>query len=80
MENEASRPAPARPAGGWLARLRRELRGHLVAYGVLAAFVLIGPLLVHRIFPDVSPLLGLVGGLVFGVYAALCAVPDRFFE
>ena len=31
------------------------------------------------IFPEASPWLGLGGGLVFGVYAALCAVPDKFF-
>ena len=61
-------------------RLRAEVRRHALAYGILLAFLVIGPVLVHLIFPDVSPLLGVVGGLAFGLYAALSAVPDRFFE
>lgn len=63
-----------------LARLREEVRRHAIAYGVVAAFLLIGPLLVYLIFPNASPLLGLIGGLAFGIYAALSAVPDRFLE
>ena len=63
-----------------LARLGRELRRHRFAYGVVAAFVIAGPFAVWMIFPEASPLLGIVGGLVFGVYAALCAVPDKFME
>jgi hypothetical protein len=72
-------PTPtAKP--GVFERLRAEVRRHALAYGILLAFLVIGPVLVHLIFPDVSPLLGVVGGLAFGVYAALSAVPDRFFE
>jgi len=78
-------PTPAPPSqdatrGGPLARLRAEMRRHWLAYSILAAFLAIGPILVHLIFPGVSPLLGLVGGLAFGVYAALAAIPDRFYE
>lgn len=74
-------PAAVEPARrALLARLRAEVRRHAIAYGVMAAFVVIGPLLVYLIFPEASPLLGLVGGLAFGVYAALAAVPDRFYE
>lgn len=80
MPTDASPPEGAAPRDGLLARLRAELRRHWIAYSVLAAFLAIGPILVHLIFPEVSPLLGLVGGLAFGVYAALAAVPDRFFE
>lgn len=69
-------PEPA----GWRARLRAELRRHAIGYGVLLAFVLLGPLLVHLIFPEAPLLLGVVGGFAFGVYAAVSAVPDRFFE
>ena len=69
-------PAPRGP----VARLRAELRRHAIGYGVLLAFVLLGPLLVYLIFPDASPLLGVVGGLAFGIYAAISAVPDRFYE
>lgn len=65
---------------GWLARLRAELRRHAIGYGVLLAFMLLGPLLVHLIFPEAPLLLGVVGGFAFGVYAAVSAVPDRFFE
>lgn len=62
-----------------LAAMGRELREHAFAYGVVAAFLVAGPVAVAMIFPEASPLLGLLGGLVFGVYAALCAVPDKFF-
>lgn len=63
-----------------LAAIGRELRDHAFAYGVVAAFLVAGPVAVAMIFPEASPWLGLVGGLVFGVYAALCAVPDKFFR
>ncbi len=72
---------PERPkARGVLAVIGRELRDHAFAYGVVAAFLVAGPVAVAMIFPEASPWLGLVGGLVFGVYAALCAVPDKFFR
>jgi hypothetical protein len=70
------RGAPAR----WLAALRGELRTHAVAYTILALFAATGPFVVSWMFPDVSPWVGVVGGLALGVYAALCAVPDRFYE
>lgn len=86
-EGRTTSPQPVPPASdassappGPLARLRAELRRHAIGYGVLLAFALLGPLLVHLIFPDASLLLGLVGGLAFGVYAAISAVPDRFYE
>lgn len=60
--------------------MRAEVRRHGIAYAVVAAFLVIGPVLVYLIFPGVSPLLGVVGGIPFGIYAALCAVPDRFLE
>ncbi len=74
-------PAPAPPSGlrRAFASVARELREHAFAYGVVAVFLAAGPLAVAMIFPEASPLLGLVGGLVFGVYAALCAVPGKFF-
>jgi hypothetical protein len=79
LEPDLPRSEPA-PRRGWLTALRAELRRHAIAYAVVAAFMIIGPLLVYMIFPDASPLLGLVGGLAFGVYAAISAVPDRFYE
>lgn len=75
-------PAPTPPPPGLrraFASVARELREHAFAYGVVAVFLAAGPLAVAMIFPEASPLLGLVGGLVFGVYAALCAVPGKFF-
>ena len=60
------------------ARVGRELRRHRIAYAVLAAFVLAGPLVTHWIFPEASPWIGVVGGVAFGVWAAACAVPDQF--
>jgi hypothetical protein len=81
LPHEPDRSAPETPARrGLLGRLREELRRHAIGYAVVAAFTLIGPLLVYIIFPDASPLLGVLGGLAFGVYAALAAVPDRFLE
>jgi hypothetical protein len=60
------------------ARIGRELRRHRLAYAVLLAFVLAGPLVTHMIFPEASPWIGVVGGFAFGVWAATCAVPDQF--
>ncbi len=78
VDREASRPRSTlrRLVGA----IGRELRDHAFAYGVVAAFLVAGPIAVAMIFPEASPWLGLVGGLVFGVYAALCAVPDKFFR
>jgi hypothetical protein len=80
MPEETSRPPEAEAPRGLRQRLGAELRRHAIGYGVLLAFVLLGPVLVYLIFPDASPLLGVVGGLAFGIYAAISAVPDRFYE
>ena len=61
-----------------LERLRRELRDHPFGYTVLALFVVAGPLLAPLIFPQAPPAVAVVGGLAFGAYAALCAVPQKF--
>ena len=71
---------PPRRIAGFVAGVGRELRAHAVAYSVLAFFAAAGPLLVSWIFPGVTPWAGVVGGLAFGIYAALCAMPGRFFE
>jgi hypothetical protein len=55
-----------------------EIRSHPFGYGVLAVALLIGPFLIMMIFPEVTPLQAVVGGIAFGVYAALCAVPQKF--
>jgi hypothetical protein len=79
-EDAESAKRPSGLAGRWLAALRHELRTHAVAYVVLAGFAATGPLVVWWIFPGVTPWVGVVGGLALGIYAALCAVPDRFYE
>jgi hypothetical protein len=58
--------------------LGREVKSHPFGYSVLAAFILGGPILVMMIFPEAPPAVVVVGGLAFGVYAALCAVPQKF--
>ena len=62
----------------WKDALVAEVRSHPFGYGVLAVALLIGPFLIMMIFPEVSPLQAVVGGVAFGVYAALCAVPQKF--
>jgi len=59
-------------------RLRSEVRSRPMAYGVLAVFVLAGPVVARLLFPEAPPAVGIVGGLVFGAYAAMCAVPQKF--
>ena len=63
---------------GWLSALRFELRTHAFGYSVLGAFVLVGPIATHFMFPDAPAGAGVVGGFAFGIYAALCAVPGKF--
>ncbi|MEM7409359.1 MAG: hypothetical protein AAF430_03885 [Myxococcota bacterium] len=60
--------------------IRREWQNHRYGYGIILAFVAAGPLVVHFLFEDVTPWVGVFGGMAFGVYAALCAVPDKFYE
>jgi hypothetical protein len=82
MASEPTR-AERRPRGAparCLAALRRELRTHALAYSILALFAAAGPFVVAWLFPGVTPWVGVVGGLALGIYAALCAVPDRFYE
>jgi hypothetical protein len=69
-----------RRARGWRAALRREIRRHLFAYVSIAAFMVLGPILTWMIFPEASLLLGIGGGIVFGLFFAFCAVPDKIFE
>ena len=65
-------------AAGHVATVRQEMRSHALGYSVLCAFMLAGPVATHFLFPDAPTGLGLVGGIAFGAYAALCAVPEKF--
>lgn len=62
----------------WRSRLAHEFRTHPFGYIVLGIFVVAGPLLAPLIFPQAPPAVAIVGGLAFGAYAALCAVPQKF--
>lgn len=62
----------------WTEALRREIRTHAFGYGVLAVALVAGPILLRMIFPEVTVIQSIVGGLAFGVYLALCAVPQKF--
>ena len=62
----------------WRQTLVREVKSRPFGYSVLAAFVVGGPFIAVMIFPEALPSVAVVGGLAFGVYAALCAVPQKF--
>jgi hypothetical protein len=62
----------------WKETLVREVRTHPFGYTVLALFVAAGPMVAPFLFPQASPGVAVVGGLAFGLYAALCAVPQKF--
>ena len=62
----------------WKESLIHEVRTHPFGYVVLGLFVLAGPLLAPLVFPQAPPAVAAVGGLAFGLYAALCAVPQKF--
>jgi hypothetical protein len=59
-------------------RLLAEVKNHPFGYTVLAIFVVAGPIGAPFLFPQAPPAAAIVGGLAFGVYAALSAVPQKF--
>lgn len=64
--------------GGFKAALARELRARPFGYMVLLLFVLAGPIGAAFLFPQAPVGVAIFGGLAFGIYAALCAVPQKF--
>jgi hypothetical protein len=62
----------------WKEALVHEVRTHPFGYVVLGLFVVAGPILAPMLFPQAPPAAAAVGGLAFGLYAALCAVPQKF--
>lgn len=58
--------------------LLAEVKNHTFGYAVLAIFVVAGPIAAPFLFPQAPPAAAIAGGLAFGVYAALCAVPQKF--
>ena len=65
-------------ARSWPAAIAGELREHAVPYAVLLAFMIAGPVVTHFIFPGAPRGAGLFGGMAFGAYAAISAMPGRF--
>ena len=61
-----------------LQRIINEVKGRPFAYSVLAVSLVAGPILAVMIFPQAPPAAAAIGGLLFGVYGALCAVPQKF--
>jgi len=59
-------------------RLLLEVKNHPFGYSVLAIFLVAGPIAAPFLFPQAPPAAAIVGGLAFGVYAALSAVPQKF--
>jgi len=76
--DDAHSPEEARAARSWPAAIAEELREHPMAYAVLVAFVVAGPIVTHVLFPDAPRGVGFVGGAALGAYAALSAMPGRF--
>jgi hypothetical protein len=68
----------AAPNSSLRQRIARELRTHPFGYIVLAVGLVFGPILAVMIFPEAPPGAAAVGGLAFGVWAALSTVPQKF--
>ncbi len=76
---EADERAGVEPSSGdWKQKLFREIRTHPFGYSVLVVFIVAGPVLAPMLFPQAPPAAAAAGGLAFGIYAALCAVPQKF--
>lgn len=65
-------------AARWKRSLIREVASHPFGYSVLAVALVTGPILLRMIFPEITLVQAIVGGIAFGVYLALCAVPQKF--
>lgn len=55
-----------------------EVRARPLSYLLMAAFLVGGPVAAHFLFPQAPFGVGIVGGLAFGIYAALCTAPQKF--
>lgn len=76
MESEAEVPRIGKRS--WRERIVEEAKSRPFAWGVFAAFVVAGPLVVSWLFPEAPTLVAVVGGAIFGGYCALNAVPQKF--
>jgi hypothetical protein len=63
-----------------LAKIVDELRRHRVGYLVVGGFAAAGPFATAYLFPEASLGVSVFGGVLFGSYAGLCAVPEKFLD
>ena len=78
MTETEEMPRHGETGGDFKSRLVSEIKSRPFGYTVLALFVLAGPFAAPYLFPQAPPAVAVVGGLAFGLYAALCAVPQKF--
>lgn len=76
--SDSASDAPSKERAPFKQRLMAEVKNHPFGYTVLAIFVVAGPIAAPFIFPQAPPAAAIVGGLAFGIYAALSAVPQKF--
>ncbi len=76
--NSADPEIPSIAPKSFKEKLEAEVRSHPFGYGVLAVGLVMGPILLKMIFPEITTLQAVVGGLAFGVYITLSAVPQKF--
>ena len=74
MSVERLKPRPRTLTG----KIAAEVRRHPYAYIVTALFSVGGAFGATLIFPEAPPAAAAFGGFALGLYAALCAVPNKF--
>ena len=57
-----------------------EVRRHPAGYVIIACFAVAGPFVARMVFPEAPDGVGLAGGVFLGIWAALCATPDKLME
>jgi hypothetical protein len=73
-------PAVTGRLAAWRAAAAHEIRTHRITYVAVAAFCVLGPVLVKMVFPEASTPLVVFGGVVLGIHFAFCALADKLFE
>lgn len=71
-------PSPEGPKS-FLARCIAEVKSRPKPYALLAAFIAAGPILTSYLFPEAPLGVHIVGGIAFGIYAGVSAIPQKFF-
>lgn len=63
-----------------VAKIVDELRRHRLGYLVVGGFAAAGSFASAILFPEASLGMSVFGGVLFGSYAGLCAVPEKFLD